>query len=117
MKSGSILIEDLEVWYHIGVPDSERESMQLLLLSLEMRTDFEAAAADDDVTQTINYFEVCQRLLKLGEGKSWKLLETLSEEIAELVLEEFGAKSVVVQIKKFIIPQTKFVGVRIERSR
>ena len=23
MKNGSILIEDLEVWYHIGVPDAD----------------------------------------------------------------------------------------------
>lgn len=112
----TITIQDLEIRYHIGVPDEERVHPQRLLLTLEMEHDIRRAAAGDDLKHTINYYAVSQRLLKLGEGRSWKLLETLVEEIAGIVLREFGAVAVTVEVKKFIIPETKHVAVRIKRS-
>ena len=58
-----ISIVDLEVFYHVGVPDEERAQAQRLLLTVEMEHDFSRAAQTDDLTQTINYFAVTQRLL------------------------------------------------------
>lgn len=107
-----ISIVDLEVFYHVGVPDEERAQAQRLLLTVEMEHDFSRAAATDDLTQTINYYAVTQRLLKLGEGRSWKLIETLASEIAQMVLTEFHAAAVTVEVKKFIIPQARHVAVR-----
>jgi FolB domain-containing protein len=111
----TIIIQELEVHYHIGVPDEERAQSQRLLVSVEMEHDFSRAAAGDDLAHTINYYAVSQRLLKLGEGRSWRLLETLAEEISRIVLREFGAASVVVEIRKFIIPEARHVAVRIRR--
>ena len=110
-----IIIEDLEVSYHVGVPDEERANPQRLLITVEMEHNFAPAAASDDLTQTINYFTVCQRLLKLGDGKSWKLIETLAVDIAELVLREFKATTAMVRVKKFIIPQTRWIAVEVKR--
>jgi len=110
-----ICIRDLEVFYHVGVPDDERAQQQRLLLTLEIESDFTKAAAKDDLTQTIDYFAVTQRLLKLGEGREWKLIETLAVEIAELTRNEFGALAVMVEIKKFIIPEARWVSVRVSR--
>ena len=81
-----------------------------------MDHDFRRAAAGDDLNHTINYYAVTQRLLKLGEARSWKLLETLVEEIAGIVLREFGASAVTVEVKKFIIPEAKNVAVSIRRQ-
>ena len=111
----TITIQDLEVRYHIGVPDEERVQSQRLLLTIVMEHDIRRAAAGDDLEHTINYYSVSQRLLKLGEGRSWKLLETLAEEIAGIVLREFGATAVGVEVKKFIIPETRHVAVSIRR--
>jgi 7,8-dihydroneopterin aldolase/epimerase/oxygenase len=110
-----IIINELEVFYRIGVPDAERANPQRLLITLEMEHDFRPAVATDDIAKTINYYAVSQRLLKLGENKSWRLLETLAEEIAQIVLKEFGAAMIRVEIKKFIIPEARWVGVRIQR--
>ncbi len=112
-----IIIEDLEVFYHVGVPDEERAQAQRLLLTVAMEYDFSAAARSDDLNETIDYFSVTQRLLSLGQGRNWKLIEKLSNDIAELVLNEFQAAAVEVTIKKFIIPQTRFVAVKIRRVR
>lgn len=111
----TILIEDLEVFYRVGVPDEERAEAQRLLVSVRMELDFARAAAGDDLSATIDYFAVCQRLLGLGEGRNWRLIETLAVEIADSILADFKPTSVGVEIKKFIIPEARFVAVRVRR--
>lgn len=115
MAMDKIVIEDLEVFYHVGVPDAERAQAQRLLLTVEMSADFTAAAAADDLTRTIDYYAVSRRLLALGQGRSWKLIETLAVDIATLVRTEFGAAAVTVTIKKFILPETRWVAVQVTR--
>jgi dihydroneopterin aldolase len=112
-----IAIRDLEVHYHVGVPDVERAKAQRLLIDVEMGADFTAAAVSDDLTRTIDYYAVSRRLLRLGEGRSWRLIEALAVEIAELVLREYGAAQVAVEVKKFILPETRHVSVRVVRSK
>jgi len=112
-----ILIEELEVSYRVGVPDLERATPQRLLLNLDIRTDLVSAAASDDLGQTIDYFALTRRLLAFGKGRSWKLIEKLAVEIAELVLTEFQAAAVEVEVRKFIVPETRYVAVRVARSR
>jgi 7,8-dihydroneopterin aldolase/epimerase/oxygenase len=116
MNPGKISIIDLEVFYHVGVPDAERAQPQRLLLTVEMESDFSAAAQSDSIADTIDYFTVTQRLLKFGDGKSWKLIEKLAADIADMVLGEFKPKSVSVEVKKFIIPQARYVSVNLKRQ-
>ena len=110
-----IHIHDLEVSYHVGVPDEERAKPQRLLLDIQLHLDFRAAAATDDLTKTINYFAVTQQLLKFGEGRQWKLIEKLAEDIASAILTTYRPQKVRVEVKKFIIPETKYISVIIER--
>ena len=112
-----ISIVDLEVFYRVGVPSAERAQPQRLLLTVEMEIDFSAAAKTDAIADTIDYFAVTQRLLKLSEGREWKLIEKLAADIAELILTEFRPRAVTVEVKKFIIPQTRHVAVSLTRTR
>ena len=112
-----ITIIDLEVFYHVGVPDEERAKPQRLLLTVDMEFDFSSAAMNDRVTKTIDYFVVAQQLLKFGEGRSWKLIEAVATDIADLVLTEFRPESVMVEVKKFPIPQAHCVSVSLSKSR
>src|ERR1051325_8502160 len=106
-----IHIHDLEVSYRVGVPDDERAKPQRLLLDLQLHLDFRPAAAADDLSKTINYFAVTQCLLKFGEGREWKLIEKLAEDIAAKILSEFHPARVRVEVKKFIIPETRHISV------
>ena len=112
-----ISIADLEVFYRVGVPDEERAQPQRLLLTVEMSHDFTVAAATDNVSNTIDYFAVSQCLLNFGEGRNWKLIETLASNIADEILARFKPASVTVEVKKFIIPQTRHVCVSLTRAR
>ena len=106
-----ISIVDLEVFYHVGVPDAERAQPQRLLLTVGLESNFTAAAKSDGIADTIDYYAVTQRLLKFGEGREWKLIEKLAADIADTVLVEFKPQSVSVEVKKFIIPQARYVSV------
>lgn len=112
-----IKVSDLEVFYRVGVPEEERAQPQRLLLTVEMSTDFTAAALSDRVAKTIDYFSVCQFLLKFGDGRNWRLIETLASELASETLAKFKPHSITVEVKKFIIPQARFVSVTTTRPR
>ena len=112
-----ITIVDLEVFLNVGVPDEERAKPQRLLLTVEMEFDFSSAAISDRVTKTIDYFAVAQHLLKYGEGRSWKLVEKLATDIADEVLSEFHPQGVMVEVKKFPIPQARYVSVSLTKVR
>lgn len=112
-----ISIVDLEVFYQIGVTEEERAKPQRLLITVEMDFDFATAALSDRLEKTINYFDVAQELLKYGQGRNWKLLEKLTANVADFVLARFKPESVTVEIKKFPIPQARYVSVALVRTR
>lgn len=113
----TITIRNLEVHYCVGVPDEERARAQRLLVSIEIEHDFQAATASDDLGETIDYFAVSQRVLRFGDGAHWKLIETLAADLAQMVVEDFRARRVTVEVRKFIIPQAEHVAVRVTRPR
>ena len=106
-----ITIVDLEVYYCVGVTDEERAKPQRLLLTVDISLDFSSASVSDRIERTINYQRVAEDLLKYGEGRSWKLLEKLVAKIAEKIMVEYHPDSVLVEAKKFSIPQARFVSV------
>ena len=112
-----ITIVDLEVFYCVGVTDEERAKPQRLLLTVDMTLDFSSASVSDRIERTINYQTVAEDLLKFGEGRSWKLLEKLVANVAERILNEYKPQSVMVEVKKFSIPQARFISVSTGQSR
>jgi FolB domain-containing protein len=112
-----ISLVDLEVFYCVGVPEEERAQPQRLLLTVDLDCDFTSAAASDRLELTLDYHALATRLLKYGEGKSWRLLEKLAANIADLIMIEFRPQSVTVEIKKFPIPQARHVSVTLTRTR
>ncbi len=111
-----ISIVDLEVFYRVGVTDQEREKPQRLLLTLDMIYDITSAAISDRVEKTIDYHKVVEELLKFGEGRNWKLLERLVANIADRILSEYKAQAVIVEAKKFVIPQARYVSVSLTKT-
>jgi FolB domain-containing protein len=112
-----ITIADLEVFYHVGVTEEERARPQRLLVTADIGFDFSVAAVSDRLEKTINYYEVAQDLLKFGEGRSWKLLEKLALNLADMILLKYQPQAVTVEVKKFVIPQARHIAVSLTRTR
>lgn len=110
-----IRIVDLEVTYHVGVPDSERANAQRLLISVDLWHDFGPVADGDDLSRTIDYYAVSRRILAFGDGRSWKLIERLAGDLSSMVLTEFHPRKVRVEVKKFILPEARHVSVEVVR--
>jgi dihydroneopterin aldolase len=49
--------------------------------------------------------------LKFGEGRNWKLIEKLAANIADSIIAEYSPQAVTVEVKKFPIPQARYVSV------
>jgi len=113
----TIRIAELEVFYRVGVPDEERAQPQRLMVTVEMKVDAPGAAISDDLADTIDYFSVSKDLLNYGEGRSWKLLERLSAELADMILSKYNPVCVQVEIRKFIIPEARHIAVSCSRCQ
>jgi dihydroneopterin aldolase len=116
--SDLIRIVDLEVWAHIGVPDEERAEPQKLLMTLDLWVEsITRAAAMDDITRTVDYYQVTARIKALVIERQRKLLETLAEEIAADLLRTYRLQKMTIEIMKFVLPDTSYVSVKIDRER
>ena len=112
-----IFIDDMRVEAHVGIFPRERAASQTLEISLTFGVP-DAAAANDDITDTIRYDEVIERIRKELGARHFNLLETLGEYVITLMLDEFGAPWVKISIAKLgIMKGVRRVGVQIERSK
>src|SRR5215471_5800059 len=112
-----ITITDLEVFYCVGVTDEERAKPQRLLVTVDMAFDFSSAATSDRIEKTINYQDVSDRVLKFGESRNWKLIERLATNLADFILSEYRPEAVLVEVKKFSVPQARHVSVSVTKTR
>ena len=112
-----ITINDLEVYCRVGVSEDERSEPQRLLFTVDLFLDLTTAATTDELARTIDYYAVSRRLLELGQAGEWRLIERLASDVAGLVLGGFEAKQVRVEVKKFILPEARWVAVELVRGQ
>lgn len=102
----------------IGFIDWERRVKQTVVVDLELPVDCRQAAVSDDVTDTVDYKKVSKRVLAFIEASEFKLVESLAQRLAMLILEEFAIEWIRLSINKpGAIRNSRDVGVSIERSR
>jgi FolB domain-containing protein len=112
-----IAIVDLEVFFCVGVTDEERDKPQRLLLTVDISLDITSAAVSDRIEKTVNYQKLADDLIKFGDNRNWKLLEKLVSNIADHIMTEHRPEAVMVEAKKFSIPQARYVSVSTTRNR
>jgi dihydroneopterin aldolase len=113
----SIHIEALELSSFIGVPEEERAEAQRLTVNLQLELRGGFAGLPDEIGRTVDYSAVCEAVKRLSLARPRQLLETLAEEIAAAILGEFAVAAVQVELRKYILPDTAFVAVRLRRER
>ena len=112
-----IFLHDMQVETVIGIWEWERKIRQTVSIDLEMSADIQKAAASDNVADTLNYKSVAKRVQAFVGESSCQLVETLAENIAAIVLDEFDVAWVRVRVNKpGAIRGARDVGVQIERG-
>jgi dihydroneopterin aldolase len=112
-----ILIEALELSSFIGVPDDERAVAQRLTANFVLEPVRGFSALGDEIANTVDYFAVCEAIKTFSLARPRRLIETLAEEIAAALLARFPLQAIEVELRKYILPDTAFVAVRIRRER
>jgi 7,8-dihydroneopterin aldolase/epimerase/oxygenase len=111
-----IFLTELSVECIVGIWDWERRVKQTVIIDVEMAADIRRAAATDHIDDTIDYKRVAKRLLQFVGDSQFQLVETLTEQIARVIVTEFGVSWVKVRLnKRGAIRGAKDVGIEIER--
>ena len=116
MPNDEIRIEELELRARLGVADEERAQRQRLTVSVTLQPRGGFRDLQDDLGRTADYAAVCAELEAFAGGRADKLLETLADAMAEHLLRRFELARVELEIRKFILPQTRYVAVRVTRQ-
>ena len=112
----TVLIETLSVDTVIGVYDWEKQIQQTLIYDIEMQTCITKAAATDELAYTLDYEAVSNRVIAHTQAARVALLETLIEQVAQMILNEFAVRSVTITLRKpGAVKAAKSVGIRIVR--
>lgn len=83
-----------------------------------MAADASVAARDDDIAHAVDYAAAASRVAALTVEGKFKLVETLAEHIAQLLLHEFAIHRVRVEVEKpAALSAADSVGVSIERRK
>jgi dihydroneopterin aldolase len=113
-----IFLRELAVECIIGFLDWERLVKQTVYLDIEVPADCRRAALSDDVAQTLDYKRLSKVVLAFVGASEFKLVETLADRTAKLILTEFDIPWVKLTInKRGAIRASRDVGVCIERTR
>ena len=118
LSGDRIFLRGLTAECVIGFIDWERRVKQTVVVDLELPVDCARAAASDEVADTVDYKRVAKRVLAYIEASEFKLVETLAQRLAMVLLEEFALDWVRVSLNKpGAIRSSRDVGVLIERRR
>ena len=109
---------DLELTCNLGVPVEERAQPQKILCTAVFPVpNFKKAAQTDKLEHTVNYYDLSQLLQKTALQKERKLIETLAADLAQSTFAAFPISWVDVELKKFILPETRHISFHVRFVR
>lgn len=96
-----IEIKNLEIYANHGVFPEENVLGQKFVISATLYTDTRKAGLTDELTASIHYGEVSHMISKFTKEHTYKLLETLAENLCEMLLQNFSLlKMITLRIEK-----------------
>ena len=89
--------------YH-GLEHDERKNGQRFEVDLEMVFDASRAARSDQLRDTIDVRQVYAEVQKVVVNERFYLIESVSQEIADMIFEKFPVQAVTVKVRKPFAP-------------
>jgi dihydroneopterin aldolase len=94
----TLIINNLSIHATIGVHEWEQKIKQQLLLNITIPYDF--SMCDDSLENVIDYDGLCQRVTTFIQSGVFKLIETVANQVAQLILQEYSVQEVMVEVTK-----------------
>lgn len=116
-----IIIEELKIFANHGVFDFEKENGQNFYITAELFTDLQKASLSDDLADTVNYAEICDRIVQFTKSKTFDLIESLANELCVYILNEYKViDKIIIEVRKPEAPvehDFKSISVKVTRRR
>lgn len=103
--------------YH-GVTAAEKETGRIFEVDCELGLDLASAGQSDQLTDTIDYYEVYKVIKDNVEGTAFSLLEGLANRLASIILDKFPIYRVTLKVRKLNPPVAglaKYIEVEVTR--
>ena len=98
-----ILINDLILNLKLGYYDFEKEKVQKVKFSLEIDYEDKKPTSDKDIKSIVNYGQVVKLIKKLTKNKHYNFLETLAEDVFDVLFKDKRIGKIMLQIEKLEI--------------
>ena len=113
-----ILIKELILDLKLGYYDLEKEKAQKVKFSLEIDYEDKKPTNDKDIKSIVNYGQVVKLITKLAKNKHYNFLETLAEDVFDVLFKDKRIGKIMLQIEKLeIIKECASVGIQITKKR
>lgn len=114
-------IRELELFGFHGVFEEEKRLGQKFIVSLELDLDLKTAGRTGDLSKSVHYGELCEKVDKEFVRESYELIETVALNLAEFILNQYNIiNGVKVFLKKPWAPVKKHldtVEIMVEKRR
>ena len=113
-----ILINDLVLDLKLGYYDFEKEKAQKVKFSLEIDYEDRKPTNDKDIKSIVNYGQVVKLIKKLTKNKHYNFLETLAEDVFDVLFKDKRIGKIMLKIEKLeILKECTSVGIQITKKR
>ena len=113
-----ILIKELTLDLKLGYYEFEKEKPQKVKFSLEIDYEDKKPTSDKDIKSIVNYGQVVKLIKKLAKNKHYNFLETLAEDVFDILFKDKRIGKIMLQIEKLeILKECSSVGIQITKKR
>ena len=113
-----ILINELILDLKLGYYDFEKENPQKVKFSLEIDYIDKKPTNDKDIKSIVNYGTIVKLIIKLVKKKHYNFLETLAEDVFDMLFKDKRIGKIMLQIEKLeILKECSSVGIQITKKR
>jgi dihydroneopterin aldolase len=95
-----VFVKNLVVPCKVGVTREERLKKQSVVVDIEVFCDLSRAGATDDLSKSISYSEIQEKVINFVTSGEFKLLESIAEGVASLILKNSLSSKVIISVKK-----------------
>ena len=113
-----ILIKELTLDLKLGYYEFEKEKPQKVKFSLEIDYEDKKPTSDKDIKSIVNYGQVVKLIKKLTKNKHYNFLETLAEDVFDILFKDKRIGKIMLKIEKLeILKECTSVGIQITKKR
>jgi dihydroneopterin aldolase len=102
--TGVVKIRNVEFQGKHGASADERRSSRRFQVDVDMTFTMARAIESDRLADTVNYRDVCETIVQIGEARPYRLLEALAAEMLREMRQRWPQAQITIELRKLHPP-------------